>query len=1096
MIGNLMRAQLLAVVVVLSALGAAALQFVPSSRTPLTAEQQTRLQELRNLGKAFYENPGSQSQAVEALRKALELNPASAQEHLNLGLALLRAGEGAEGVAEIEKAKQIDPSLPHTYFNLGIEFKKSGDIDRAVSEFEQMVKLTPDEAKTHYNLGQLYKLKEDNERAIAEFQLTAKLDPSMAAPQFQMYNILRRSDPAAAKQAMADFQRLKAAQEGAAVGEDVDWSFYAELYDPKEPGAPAAEANTTEFRDQTVPTGFDGQPAGMAVLDADGDRRPDLLVWSPQTLSLFFNGQGGLRPVSDLLLVEKEGVRDLAPGDYNNDGLPDLAWVRNDGVSLVINRGQGGAFSAGAPILRGNFQQALWVDYDHDYDLDLLVIGNDKALLRNNGDGTFLDATEQFPFDRNTPALAVASAELFEDNTFDVVIAYTDKVVHYDDRKMGVFQPRTIEGAKTASRDLRLNVADYNNDGYLDLALTSLAESKGWTQIIENHDGALRAGVTLDAPVLAWADLQNRGWTDAVTAGGLLINHGAPESPRGGFRAPRLESGRASGLPGTAKAVVAADFDADGRIDLAALDASGGLHLLTNTTETPNGYVAISLEGVKSPKLAEGARVEIRAGQVYSKKVYRGVPLHFGVGGAQSLETVRITWPNGLIQNETAKMAGALHHFEEKPRLSGSCPMIYTWNGREFEFISEVLGVAPLGASLGDGKFFPVDHDEYVWIDGKQLRERDGFYEVRITEELREVAYLDQIKLIAVDHPANLEIHSSEKFKFPPFPEFQLYGVSGRVHPQSAVDQRGRDVLDRIRKTDQRYPDGFQRDFAGRAEKHSITLDFASLAGRSDIVVFLRGWVDWADASTITAAGQNTRDALFGPYLEVEDAKGSWVRAVADVGLPAGRPRTIAVDLSGKFPTDSRRVRITTNMCVYWDEIFAATGTSEPKAALTELLPAEAQLRFRGFSEVEIHPERKQPEMFHYARLRPTSMWNPTPGLYTRFGEVRELLTAIDDRMVILGAGDELAFRFEAAALPPVADGWKRDFLLFVDGWAKEQEANTAFGDSVEPLPFHRMSAYPYGLGEKYPAGPLHEAYLREYIKRPALRLIRPLQAP
>jgi hypothetical protein len=134
--------------------------------------------------------------------------------------------------------------------------------------------------------------------------------------------------------------------------------------------------------------------------------------------------------------------------------------------------------------------------------------------------------------------------------------------------------------------------------------------------------------------------------------------------------------------------------------------------------------------------------------------------------------------------------------------------------------------------------------------------------------------------------------------------------------------------------------------------------------------------------------------------------------------------------------------------------------------------------------------------MFHYARLRPTSMWNPTPGLYTRFGEVRELLTAIDDRLVILGAGDELAFRFEAAALPPVADGWKRDFLLFVDGWAKEQEANTAFGDSVEPLPFHRMSAYPYGPGEKYPAGPMHEAYLREYIKRPALRLIRPLRAP
>jgi tetratricopeptide (TPR) repeat protein len=1082
-----MRAQLLAVIVALGALGAAALQFAPS-----TSNRRARLQELRNLGKAFYENPGAQAQAVEALRKALQLNPDSAQEHLNLGLALLRAGEGEEGVAEIEKAKALDPSLPHTYFNLGIEFKKSGDVDRALSEFEQMVKLTPNEAKVHYNLGQLYKLKEDNDRAIEAFRLAAKLDPSMAAPQFQMYNILRRSAPAAAKQAMADFQRLKAAQEGAAVGEDVDWSFYAELHDPKEPGPPAAQAGETTFGGQQLEGAAAGQPRGLALLDANGDRKPDVLAWSDRAAALFLNSDGNLR-ATPFPSLEGE-VRHVAPGDFNNDGLADLVWISATGAALLVNE-QGSFASAPQHLAKGNFDQALWVDYDHDYDLDLLLVGADKALLRNNGDGSFLAVTESFPFD-SSRALAAASAELFEDNTFDIVIAYADKVVHYDDRKMGIFEPHPLDGAKTAAGPLRLEVIDYNNDGFLDMALTSMDASGGWTQIIENHEGALRAGETLDSPVLAWADLQNRGRTDAVAAGKLLVNHGAAETPGGAFQAARLQAGRVAGLPQNIVAAAAADFDADGRADLAALDGSGGLHLLTNTTEVPNGFVTISLEGVKSAKLAEGARVEIRAGQTYSKKVYQGVPLHFGLGGAQLLETVRLTWPNGLIQNETEQPAGALHHYEEKPRLSGSCPMIYTWNGREFEFISEVLGVAPLGAGLGDGEFFPVDHDEYVWIGGRQLREQDGFYEVRITEELREVAYLDQIKLIAVDHPPDLEIHSSEKFKFPPFPEFKLYGVSERAHPQTAVDHQGRDVLDRIQETDQRYPDEFQRDFAGRAETHSITLDFPALAGRNDIVLFLRGWVDWADASTITAAGQNPRDALFGPYLEVEDANGNWVKAVADAGLPAGRPRTIAVDLSGKFPSESRRLRITTNMCVYWDEIFAANGTSAPQATLSALVPSEAELRFRGFSEVEIHPERKQPEMFHYARLRPTSMWNPTPGLYTRFGPVRELLTSIDDRMVILGAGDELAMRFDAAALPPLTAGWKRDYLLFVDGWAKEQEANTAFGDSVEPLPFHGMSAYPYGPGEQYPAGPTYEAYLQEYNKRPALRLIRPLRSP
>jgi tetratricopeptide (TPR) repeat protein len=1086
-----MKTRSLLLIMALGVLGAAALQFAPSTRTPLSPEQQARLQELRNLGKAFYENPGAQTQAVDVLRKALELNPDSAQEHLNLGLALLRAGEGAEGIVEVEKAKELDPSLPHTYFNLGVEFKKAGDIDRAIQEFEQMAKLTPGEAKVHYNLGQLYKLKEDNEGALEKFRLTARLDPSMAAPQFQMFNILRRTDPAAAKQAMADFQRLKAAQEGAAVGEDVDWSFYAELHDPKEPGPPAAEAQETTFRDQKIEGAPAGELRGILSLDANNDRAIDILAWSDRGAALLLNSGGALRAVE--FAAPEGAVRHVASGDFNNDGFPDLAWVGGGGAVLLAN--QEGTYSATPQTLaRGDFAQALWVDYDHDYDLDLMLVGPDKALLRNNGDGSFLDVSDSFPFEQGSPALAAASAELFEDNTFDIVIAYADKVVHYDDRKMAVFEPHTLDAAKVAGGRMRLEVVDYNNDGYLDMALTSLADSGGWTQILENHEGAFRAGETLDTPVLAWADLQNRGWSDAVGTGQVLANQGTPESARGGFRTARLQAGRASGLPQALAAAVAGDFDSDGRVDVAALDSSGGLHLLGNATETSNGYVAISLEGVKSAKLAEGARVEIRAGQIYSKKVYQGVPLHFGLGSAQALETVRITWPNGLIQNETEQPARTLHHFEEKPRLSGSCPMIYTWNGREFEFISEVLGVAPLGAGLGDGKFFPVDHDEYVWIDGAQLREQDGFYQVRITEELREVAYLDQVKLIAVDHPKDVEIYSSEKFKFPPFPEFRLYGVSRRVHPKQAVDQEGRDVLDRIEKTDQRYPDEFQRDFAGRAEPHSITLDFPDLTGRNDATLFLRGWVDWADASTITAAGQNTRDALFGPYLEVEDAQGNWVRAVADLGLPAGRPRTIAVDLGGKFVSESRRVRITTNMCVYWDEIFAATGTSSPQTALTELLPAESELRFRGFSEVEIHPARTQPEMFHYARLRPTSMWNPTPGLYTRFGEVGRLLRSIDDRMVIMGAGDELAMRFDAAALPPLAAGWKRDFLLFVDGWAKEQEANTAFGDSVEPLPFHQMSAYPYGPGEQYPAGPQTEAYLREYINRPALRLIRPLQ--
>ena len=120
-------------------------------------------------------------------------------------------------------------------------------------------------------------------------------------------------------------------------------------------------------------------------------------------------------------------------------------------------------------------------------------------------------------------------------------------------------------------------------------------------------------------------------------------------------------------------------------------------------------------------------------------------------------------------------------------------------------------------------------------------------------------------------------------------------------------------------------------------------------------------------------------------------------------------------------------------------------------------------------------------------------MWNPTPGLYTRFGDVRELLTQVDDRFVIMGSGDEIKMLFEASSLPPLRPGHRRDYLLLVDGWAKDRDPNTAHSQTVEPLPFHAMSQYPYFEDERYPESPAHLRYRKEYNTRPALRLIRPL---
>ena len=537
---------------------------------------------------------------------------------------------------------------------------------------------------------------------------------------------------------------------------------------------------------------------------------------------------------------------------------------------------------------------------------------------------------------------------------------------------------------------------------------------------------------------------------------------------------------------------VFADFQGNGRLDRARIAADGSLHVDRDVTPNYGNWIEVVLAGVKNPKISLNAKVEVKAGSDYQKATYTGLPLVFRLGQHATVDTVRITWPNGLVQNERNPLVNKIHTIKEAPRLAGSCPMIFTWNGERFEFITDVLGVAPLGASSADGQYFPVDHDEYVSIPGESLKPRDGQYEIRVTEELREVSYIDQIKLIALDHPSAIDIVTNEKFKSPPFPEFRLFGVDRRIYPVAARDSHGADVRAALLKRDHVYPDSFQRDHAGVAELHTLDLDFGSAASDNRAVLILNGWVDWADGSTFLAASQTHHDLVF-PYLQVQDAAGNWKTVVEDMGIPSGKPKPMAVDLAGKFLSASRKVRILTNLCVYWDEVFLVENNVAPTVRMTALPIGFADLHFRGFSKTTIHPERKQPEMFDYQTVSLTSMWNPTPGKYTRYGAVETLLAEADDRMVVMGSGDEIRLRFDGAKLPPIPSGWKRDFLLLVDGWAKDADANTAFSQSVLPLPFHGMSRYPYPVNESFPGDAAHADYVRDYLTRPALRLIRPL---
>ncbi len=988
-----------------------------------------RLWEHRNLGKAFYENPTTHREAVEELHKALLLAPNSIREQLNYALAQLRQGDVKDAIARLEKVQKRNPVLPHTWFNLGIIYKKENETDKALAQFRQLVKLTPNEPAAHYQLGTLEKAKEDSAAAIAQFEAARDLNPQLAAPHFQLYGLYRQAGRA--EQAAAElriFQEIKKQQEGAAVPEDMEWCQYAELYDPID-APPSAPLPSPVYREEKLGAGFEGPGSGVTtLLGADG--KPDLIAWSANRTAWFRGGRtlvenSGLETLRDVLFI--------APGDFDNDGRPDLCVVTSSGAALYHNEGT--RFVKRADLASGAFRKAVWIDYDHDYDEDLILIGDDSRLLRNNGEAGFSDETKRFPFAAGR-ALDAVRFDLMPDTPgFDLVVSYAGKVgVLYRDLLGGNYQAVPLNALPADAH--ALVASDVNHDSFTDLEFEPAA-------LLLNHGGELRP-----------APLDGRRMLPSASTG--------------------------------------ADFAGSGRLDFARIQSDGTLVVAHDVTPGYGNWIEVRLTGVKNAQLSVNAKVEVKSGLSYQKLTYEGVPLVFRLGKHMGIDTIRITWPNGLIQNEMKAAINRELIVKEAPRLAGSCPMIFTWNGGRFQFVTDVLGVAPLGASSGDGQYFPVDHDEYVSIPGEMLTERDGAYEIRMTEELREVSYIDQIKLLALDHPAGSEIVTNEKFKSPPFPEFRLYGGRHRTYPGSARDSRGNDVRAALLAQDARYPDAFQRDHAGVAELHTLDLDFPGAASDGKATLVLHGWVDWADGSTFLAATQAHRDLVF-PYLQVKDAQGNWKTVIEDMGIPSGKPKTMAVDLSGKFLSPSREVRIVTNLCVYWDEIYLFENGAPPQARLTELAMADADLHFRGFSHATIDPSRKQPESFDYQKTSSTTMWNPTPGNYTRYGPVRDLLQAPDDRMAILGSGDEIRMRFPAAGAPALPAGWKRDYLLLVDGWAKDADANTAFSQSVMPLPFHAMSRYPYPAAEQFPDDAPHREYLREYLTRPALRLLRPI---
>ncbi len=794
--------------------------------------------------------------------------------------------------------------------------------------------------------------------------------------------------------------------------------------------------------------------------------------------------------------------------DYNNDGALDL-YVVSRGANALYENGNDGTFRDVTARARvgdeapGN--AALFLDVDHDGDLDAFVAnGGVNKLYRNNTDGTFTEQASAMglagPGGNSTDA---AFGDFDDDGDVDLFVVNVDgSNTLYSNLRQSRFDDVTSAAGLTGpGRSSAVAVADYDNDGFLDLFVPSL-DAGGHRFFRNRTDGTFEQDTRPTAvmsrlsttPVhdAEFFDFDNDGFLDLLVAvgegaaGGVLLFRN--EGP-GQF----AELAEVLPTSGGARKLAVADYGQDGDLDIFVLRSDGALRLFRNDGGNVNHFLTMKLVGLtsgsgKNNYYGIGAKLEIRAGDLYQLRVVTEPTTHIGLGSRLKADVVRIVWTNGVPQN--VFFPGGDQDLLEQQILKGSCAFVYTWNGEEYIFVKDVMWKSaigmPTGIMAGQQSYAPPDaSQEFLKIPGSALAPKDGKYSIQVTEELWEVAYVDEIKLLTVDHPDSIDVYVDEKFVPPGPPSLRIYQVSEKHRPVAASDERGNDLLARILEKDDVYVDNLVPGrYQGITRLHDLILDFGALSSPDSILLFLEGWLFPTDASINVAMAQSSTHAPVPPHLQVPDANGRWRTVVPNMSFPSGKDKTVVVDLTGKFQTDHVRVRIRTNMEIYWDHAFVSQPTAASPLRVDTLTPVSADLHFRGYSKLYRKGGRHGPHWFDYAEVTTESPWLTMTGAFTRYGDVLPLLTESDDMYVIMPAGDEITLEFDATDAMPLPPGWTRDFLIYSDGWIKDGDLNTATGQTVEPLPFHEMSRYPYGDDETYPRDDDHKRFLERYNRR------------
>jgi tetratricopeptide (TPR) repeat protein len=1065
-----------------------------------------------NLGVALM-NQQLTEKAVAQFDAAHAADPKLPIPLLNRGIGLLYLEKLPEAQEALDQARALDPDNPHIWYSLGLVQRSAGKPKLAIEAFQHVTQIDPTDADAHYFLGSTYLEVQDFQNAVDQFEAALKINPIHASAEFNLARANQRLQKMdVAREHLKRYEHLThdkiSSPLTSTYGEQGHYSLVMDILSAEPAVGPMIPISLVQqsWPSATTPAAHSASPdqqgGGACILDLGGSTHKDLvLLGSGDHAIRAYRNKGNSSfeeiPDSQTGLAAKGTAIACTVGDYDNDGLPDIAIAMSDRVLVFHNQGSGKFtdVTTALGITPRNLPAGLtWIDFDHDGDLDLFVTGSvtnstgstPNTLWRNNGNSTFTEWTEPTGLGGTASTLSAVLSDLNNDRAVDLLVTgSTPAPTFYSNPREGHFKPLPLY-QENLPPTTGAYITDFDKDGWMDVAVTH-SGAPGLT-LWRNVKGKSfeRIPLPLSDATRAWGvtaiDIDNDGWIDLAaiidTAHGPELRVFRNRGPQG-FEDISKSLGLDKIKLHDPRSVIAIDIDNDGAADLIVTQLNGPPVILHNQGGNKNHSLRIDLAGLADNKSGLGTKVEVFAGGLWQKWEVAGgsgylsqgpTEILAGLGTQEHADIVRMLWPTGVPQDEIDLPPGNAVAFKELDRRGSSCPVLFAWDGAQYKFVTDVIGAAVIGHWVSPTSTNKADADEWVKVEGSQLKQRNGLFSLRFGEPMEEINFVDQVRLVAIDHPEGTDVYPDERFlSEPPFASGRTIVAAAPRPVAGAWDDKGRDVSATLLTRDHQYVRDFTNlNYAGYANMHTLTLDLGEWTPANPLRLLLSGFVEYFSASSMYSAWQAGISPI-PPYVEAQLPDGSWRRVIEDMGFPAGLPRTIVVVLTGKLPPGTRRIRMTTNLQIYWDR---AQVDNAPDAShgvrQTELPLATAHLAFRGYPQ-QVDGATPGDLNYRYDRISLTGPFAWQRGAYTRYGNVTPLLKSVDDHYVIFGSGEEIDTEFSASALPPLQKGWKRDYFFYANGFVKDMDFYEALPFTVADLPFHGESRYPYSRREHYP---------------------------